>query len=73
MIRWIRWVVAIWATAWLFQVVRRDRARARDRLERISGGYPNEWGVRLTPLSPAETAAALEYERLLARDLTATE
>jgi hypothetical protein len=45
---------------------------ARALLERLDrqlaepGAYPNEWGVRIRPLTPAETAAAAELEAAIA-------
>lgn len=73
MIRLLRWIVAAWATIWLFRAARANRELARAVLESIDDvaristvGYPNEWGVRTTPLTPGETARALAYERHLA-------
>jgi hypothetical protein len=45
---------------------------ARALLERLdrqlerSATYPNEWGVRIVPLTPAETAAAAALEAAIA-------
>lgn len=79
LIRLVRWAVAIWGVVWMFRVARHNRDLMRAQLERIdelgrrAAGYPNEWGVRTTPLTPIETAAAIENERRLGQDLTAAE
>jgi len=40
----------------------RSLAERLDRELAEPGAYPNEWGVRIRPLTPAETAAAMALE-----------
>jgi hypothetical protein len=44
----------------------RALAERLDRELAAPATYPNEWGVRIHPLTPAETAAAMALERDLA-------
>jgi hypothetical protein len=67
LLTWARWIAGLWAFylagRWLVQ------ALVSRELEAATG-YPNEWGVRTIPLSPAEAARARVLERAtLAGDL----
>lgn len=75
LLRWIRAALELALIAWsTYQLIAlalewlRSPAPATDR-ESLAGTYPNTYGIRLEPLTPDETAAALAGERATARRL----
>ena len=61
MIRWVRRIVGVALLAWAaWQVI---RPRSWIPLYGVDAETGAPYGVRITPLSPAETAAAIAAER----------